>query len=156
VTPQVFGREINPIDPVNSVVKRQSTWAITSKTSPTNPNDPFWSTLVKTPLKNPLTPFDPPVSTGTFASFSKIHLNNSNSPNTKVVYFVEGHNFHVGWHCWFEVQIGEKCSSTPVGTIHRSREFLHLGIHFVHKWLRKMPYAFYESCRGMGDLQLCC
>jgi hypothetical protein len=77
------------------------------------------------------------MSAGTFAAFSEFHLNTSNSPNTNVVYFVEGHNFHVGWHCWFEVQIGEKCKSTPVGTIHWSREFLHLGIKFVHKWLRK-------------------
>jgi hypothetical protein len=28
------------------LVKRGSTWAITSKASPTNPNDPLWSTLV--------------------------------------------------------------------------------------------------------------
>jgi hypothetical protein len=141
---------------VLTLVKRQSTWAITSKTSLTNPNDPFWSTLVKTPLKNPLTPFDPPVAADTFAAFSKFHLNTSNSPNAKVAYFFEGHNFHVEWHYWFEVQIGEKCRSTPVGTIHWSREFLHLGIQFGHKWLRKMLYALFESDRGLGDLQLCC
>jgi hypothetical protein len=41
------------------------------------------------------------VSAGTFAAFSKFHLNTSNSPNTKVVYFVEGHNFHVEWHLRF-------------------------------------------------------
>jgi hypothetical protein len=28
-----------------TLVKRQSTWAITSKTSPTTPNDSLWSTL---------------------------------------------------------------------------------------------------------------
>jgi hypothetical protein len=41
---------------VLTLVKRRSTWAITSKTSPTNPNDPFgqpWSTLGQTPLKAP-------------------------------------------------------------------------------------------------------
>jgi hypothetical protein len=45
-----------------TLVKRRSTWAITSKTSPTTPNDTPWSThgqgwvktLVK-PLKRPLT-----------------------------------------------------------------------------------------------------
>jgi hypothetical protein len=26
-------------------------------------------------------------------------------------------------------------------------------MRIVHKWLRKRPYAFYESCRGIGDLQ---
>jgi hypothetical protein len=142
---------------IRTLVKRRSTWAITSKTSPTNPSDPFWTThgqgLVKTlvkPLEHPLTL----MSAGTFAAFSKFHLNTSNSPNTKVVYFFEGHNFHVGYHCWFEVQIGEKCKSTPVGTIHWSREFLHLGIKFVHKWLRKRPYALCKSCRGLIGLQL--
>jgi hypothetical protein len=47
---------------VLTLVKRWSTWAITSKTSPTNPNDTPWSTsgqgLVKTlvkSLKPPLT-----------------------------------------------------------------------------------------------------
>jgi hypothetical protein len=114
--------------------------------------------LVKTPLKNPLTPFDPPVSAGTFAAFSKFHLNTSNSPNTKVevVYFVEGHNFHVEWHCWFEVPIGEKCRSTPQVTIHKRQENSQLGTQFLQKWLRKRPYALCESGRGLGDLQLCC
>jgi hypothetical protein len=57
--------------------------------------------LVKTPLKTHSTLFDPLLSAGTFAVFSKFHLNTSNSPNTKVVYFVEGHNFHVEWHLRF-------------------------------------------------------
>jgi hypothetical protein len=47
-------------------VKRRSTWAITSKTSPTTPNDPFWSTLVNpwsNPTQNPLnTPLPSSVS----------------------------------------------------------------------------------------------
>jgi hypothetical protein len=114
---------INPNDPVNSVDFNQMTvnLGITSKTSPMIPNDPFWSTIVnlgQNPTQNPLTPFDPPMSTSIFATFSEFHLNTSNSSNTKVVYFVDGHNFHVGWHCWFEVQIGEKCKSTLVGTVH--------------------------------------
>jgi hypothetical protein len=74
--------------------------------------------LVKTLLKTPSTPLCPPLSPGTFAAFSKFHLNTSNSLNTKVVYFVEGHNFHIEWHCWFEVQNGEKFKSTLPGTIH--------------------------------------
>jgi hypothetical protein len=73
------------------------------------------------------------MSAGTFAAFSKFSLNTSNSPNTKVVCFVEGHNFHVEWHCWFEVQIGEKCKSTSAFTVHWSREILHLGIQIVQK-----------------------
>jgi hypothetical protein len=95
------------------------------------------------------------MSAGTFAAFSKFSLNTSNSPNTKDVCFVEGHTYHVGWHCWVEVQIGENLKSTPVGTIHWSREILHLGIQFVKKWLRKRLYPLCESGRGLGDLQLC-
>jgi hypothetical protein len=53
------------------------------------------------------------VSAGTFAAFSKFHLNTSNSPNVKVVYFVMGHNFHVEWHWRFGVEEGEKCKSAP-------------------------------------------
>jgi hypothetical protein len=96
------------------------------------------------------------VSAGTFAVFSKFSLNTSNSPNAKVGYFVEGHNFHVEWHCWFEVQMGEKLKSTLLVTVHQRLENSQLGIQFVQKWLRKRPYALNQSCRGIGDLQLCC
>jgi hypothetical protein len=75
--------------------------------------------LVKTPLKNPLTPFDPPLSAGTFAAFSKFLINTLKSPNVKVVCFVEGHNFHVEWHLRFEVWKGEKLKSTLLVTIHQ-------------------------------------
>jgi hypothetical protein len=79
-------------------------------------------TLVKTPLKNPGLRVDPSMSAGTFTAFSKFSLNTSNSPNTKVVYFIEGHNFRVEWHCWFE-QIGEKCKSMSAFTVHQGRDF---------------------------------
>jgi hypothetical protein len=96
------------------------------------------------------------LSAGTFAAFSKFSLNTSNSPNTKVVYFVEGHIFHVEWHCWFGVEIGEKFKSTRATTIHWSREILHLGMQIVQKLLRKRLDALCESVRGLVDLQLCC
>jgi hypothetical protein len=85
-----------------TLVKRRSTWAITSKTSPMTPCGQPWSTLGQTLLKNPLNTPLPPESVGTFAAFSKFHLKTSNSPNTKVVCFVEGYNFHVDWHLRFE------------------------------------------------------
>jgi hypothetical protein len=94
------------------------------------------------------------MSPGTFAAFSKFHLNTSNSPNVKVVYFVGEHNFHVEWHLRFGVEIREKAWSTPRVTIHRRPEICHLGMQFVHKRLRKRPYALCKSCRGMLDLQL--
>jgi hypothetical protein len=138
-----------------TLVKRRSTWAITSKTSPTTPNDPLWSTYGQTLVKDPLNPFDPSISPGTFAVFSKFHLNTSNSPNTKVVYVVEGHNFHVEWHCWFEVQSGEKCRSTPLGTIHWSRDFCKVPLCFMQNPLIKILDGLCKSCRGSADLQLC-
>jgi hypothetical protein len=94
------------------------------------------------------------VSAGTFAAFSKFHLNTSNSSNTKVVYLVERHNFHVEWHCWFGVERCEKLKPTPWSTIHQRPENSQLGIKFVHKWLRKSPYALCKSCRGLIGLQL--
>jgi hypothetical protein len=45
-----------------TLVKRRSTWAIISKTSPMTPNDPFWSILVdpwSNPTQKPLNPFWP-------------------------------------------------------------------------------------------------
>jgi hypothetical protein len=48
------------------------------------------------------------VSAGTFAVFSKIHLNTSNSTFMKVVHLDEGHNFHVEWHFKFGVEKLEK------------------------------------------------
>jgi hypothetical protein len=44
--------------------------------------------------------------------------------------------------------------STPRVTIHRHLEICHLGMQFVHNWLRKRTYALCKSCRGMLDLQL--
>jgi hypothetical protein len=58
------------------------------------------------------------MSPGTFAAFSKFHLNTSNYPNVKVVYVVEEHNFHVEWHLRFGVEMREKAWSTLIVTIH--------------------------------------
>jgi hypothetical protein len=51
------------------------------------------------------------MSSGTFAAFSKIHLNTSKSTFMKVVRLVEGHNFRVDWHFKFWVEISEKTQS---------------------------------------------
>jgi hypothetical protein len=42
----------------------------------------------------------------------------------------------------------------PRVTIHRRPEISDLGMPFVQKRWRKRPYAFYERCRVMQDLQL--
>jgi hypothetical protein len=43
----------------------------------------------------------------------------------------------------------EKAWSTPRVTIHQRPEICHLGMHFVHKWVRKRSYALCKSCRGI-------
>jgi hypothetical protein len=53
------------------------------------------------------------MSSGTFAAFSKFHLNTSKSINMKVVQFVKGHNFHVGWHFQFLVEKGGNLGQLP-------------------------------------------
>jgi hypothetical protein len=95
------------------------------------------------------------MSAGTFAAFSKFHLNTLKSPNVKVVYFVEGHNFHVEWHLKFGVEMREKCKSTLLGTIHWRPDNNKVCLQFVQKWLRKTIYDLCRSCKGLGDLQLC-
>jgi hypothetical protein len=114
-----------------------------------------WSTIGQTPLKTPWIPLCHPVSAGTFATFSKFHLNTSKSPKVKVVCCVEGHNFHVEWDLKFGVEMCEKFKSTPQVTIHRRPENSQLGMRFVNSWLRKTLYGFCRSCRGLIDLQLC-
>jgi hypothetical protein len=94
------------------------------------------------------------MSHGTFAVFSKFHLNTSNSPNAKVVYFVEEHNFRVEWHLRFGVELREKAWSTLVLTIHRRLENSNLGMQFVQKRWRNGHHALRKSCRGSRDLQL--
>jgi hypothetical protein len=59
------------------------------------------------------------MSSGTFATFSKFHLNTSKSPNMKVVQFFEGHNFHVGWHFKFGEEKDEKLGQLPAAPVHR-------------------------------------
>jgi hypothetical protein len=81
------------------------------------------------------------VSVGTFAAFSKFHLNTSNSPNIKVVYIVDEHNFNVEWHLRFGVEMREKAWSTLAVTVHRRPENSQVGMQFVHNRLRKRPYA---------------
>jgi hypothetical protein len=91
-----------------TLVKPRSTWVITSKTSPMNPIEPLdqvythpWSTLGQRHGQTRLNHGCRRMSSGTFAAFSKIHLNTSKSTFMKVVQFVEEHNFHIDWHFQF-------------------------------------------------------
>jgi hypothetical protein len=80
-----------------TLVKPRSTWVITSKTEPTTPidpleqvNTPLWSTFGQRHGQTPLKPWRRWMSSGTFAAFSKFHLNTSKSTNMKVVQFFRG------------------------------------------------------------------
>jgi hypothetical protein len=88
------------------------------------------------------------MSSGTFAAFSKIHLNTSKSTVMKVVHLVEGHNFRVDWHFKFWVEIGEKLGQLQVPPVHRDMGAFDVGTTFLQNLLRKTPYGLSESCRG--------
>jgi hypothetical protein len=79
------------------------------------------------------------MSFGTFAAFSKFHLNTSKSPNTKVFQFVEGHNFHVDWHFKFWVKKGEKCGQLSASPVHRDMATFKVWQQLVQNPLRKAP-----------------
>jgi hypothetical protein len=87
------------------------------------------------------------MSSGTFAAFSKIHLNTSKSTFMKVVHLVEGHNFHVDWHFKFWVEIGEKLDQLPVPPVFQNRAAFQVGTTFLQNPLRK-ALGLYKSCRG--------
>jgi hypothetical protein len=72
------------------------------------------------------------MSSGTFATFSKFHLNTSKSTNMKVVQFVEGHTFHVDWHFKLWEEIGEKLGQPPVPPVHRNMATFKVWQQFVH------------------------
>jgi hypothetical protein len=138
-----------------TLVKPRSTWVITSKTSPMNPIEPLdqaytypWSTLGQRHGHTPLNHWRRRMSSGTFAAFSKIHLNTSKSTFMKVVHLVEGHNFHVYWHFKFWVEKGEKLGQLAVPPMHRDMAAFKVGETFLQNPLRKTPYSLCESCRG--------
>jgi hypothetical protein len=139
----------------STLVKPRSTWVITSKTEPTTPIDPLdqvnthlWSTLGQKHGQTPLKPWRLRMSSGTFAAFSKFHLNTSKSPNMNVVQFFEGHNFHVEWHFKFWVEKDEKLGQLLAAPVHRNRVAFKVWQQFVQKPRRKTPYNICKSCRG--------
>jgi hypothetical protein len=138
-----------------TMVKPRSTWVITPKTSPLNPIEPLyqaythpWSTRGQRHGQTPLNHWCRRMSSGTFAAFSKIHLNTSKSTFMKVVHLVEGHNFHVDWHFKFWVEIGEKPDRLTVSPVHRDKPTFNVSTMFLQNPLRKTLYGLCESCRG--------
>jgi hypothetical protein len=138
-----------------TLVKPRSTWVITSKTSPMNPIEPLdqvythpWSTLGQRHGQTPLEHWRRRMPSGTFAAFSKFHLNTPKSTFMKVVHLVEGHNFHVDWHFKFWVEFGEKLGQPPVPPVSRNKEAFNVWQTFLQNPLRKTLYGLCESCRG--------
>jgi hypothetical protein len=65
VTPQVFSRVYLTLmnrSTALTLVKRRSTWAMTSKTSPTIPNDTPWSTHGQSLVKTLVKPLEYPIA----------------------------------------------------------------------------------------------
>jgi hypothetical protein len=138
-----------------TLVKPRSTWVITSKTSPMNPIEPLdqvytlpWSTFGQRHGQTLLKPWRQRMSSGTFATFSKFHLNTSKSTNMRVVQFVEEHNFHEDWHSRFREEIGEKLGQLSASPVHRNLGAFKVRQQIVQNPLRKTPYGLCKSCRG--------
>jgi hypothetical protein len=128
-----------------TVVKSRSNWVLTSKTSPTNLNDPIdqvnthaWSHFGQIHGQTLPKLWCPWMSSGTFASFSKLQLNTSKSTNMKVAQFVEGHNFHVGWHFQFWVEGGGNLGQLSATPVHWHRLAFKLWLQFMQKLLGKI------------------
>jgi hypothetical protein len=66
---------------------------------------------------------------------SKISLNTSKPPKGKNVQNVEAHNFVVDWHLKFRGILGEKCLGRCHVPVHKRREFDHVGMAFLLKFL---------------------
>jgi hypothetical protein len=77
------------------------------------------------------------MSSGTFAAFSKIHLNTSKSTFMKVVQLVERHNFHVEWHFKLCVEIGKKLGQMVVPLVHRDMAAFKVWQQFMQNPWRK-------------------
>jgi hypothetical protein len=87
-----------------TLVKQRSTWAITSKTSPITPNDPFCSTvvnLVQNPTQNPLTPFWPSSVSQNFCRVLQISPKHFKISQCKSCVFCRGTQLS----CWVAFQI---------------------------------------------------
>jgi hypothetical protein len=138
-----------------TLVKPRSTWVITSKTSSVNPIEPLdqvythpRSTLGQRHGQTPFKHWCQWMSSGTFAAFSKFHLNSSKSTNMKVVQFVEEHNFHVDWHFKFWEEIGKKLGQPSASPVHRNIATFKVWQQFVKNPLRKTPYGL---CKSSGS-----
>jgi hypothetical protein len=136
-------------------VKPRSTWVITSKTSPMNPNEPLgqvythpWWTRGQRHGQNRLNRWRQRMSSGTFAVFPKFHLNTSKSTFMKDVHLVEGQNFYADWHFKFWVEISEKLDRLTVPPVFQNMPAFNVGTTFLQNPSIKTLDGLYKSCRG--------
>jgi hypothetical protein len=66
----------------------------------------------------------------------------------KVVYLVEGHNFHVDWHFKFGVEKLEKLVAKAGFTVQKDRLTFKVGKSLSRNLWRKTPIAFLKIVEG--------
>jgi hypothetical protein len=66
----------------------------------------------------------------------------------KVVYLVEGHNFHVYWHFKFEVEKLEKLVAKAGFTVQKDRLTFKVGHSLSRNLWRKTPIDFLKIVEG--------
>jgi hypothetical protein len=66
----------------------------------------------------------------------------------KVVYLVEGHNFHVDWYFKFGEEKLEKLAPRSASTVQEHRLTFKVGNCFLQILLRKTLYSLFENDRG--------
>jgi hypothetical protein len=59
-----------------------------------------------------------------------------------------GHNFHVGWHFKFKVEMCKKSWSTPIGVFHQRRENYKVGVQFMKNPFIKTPMRLCTVVEG--------
>jgi hypothetical protein len=98
------------------------------------------------------------VTLDVFRNFCRVlqnSLKHLKSTFTKIVQFVERHNFHVDWHSKFWEEKGEKLDQLAVPPIHRHQLAFKVDKPSVQNLLRKTPYGLCESCRGSEIYNFC-
>jgi hypothetical protein len=96
----------------------------------------LWSKLGQTLAKTLVKPLVTPCPSGTFAAFSKFHLNTSNSTNIKVVQFFKGTTFMLYGILNFEwkgVKSLVNCSFHYSSALYKTRTLLGVPAQSIEK-----------------------
>jgi hypothetical protein len=142
---------------VLTLVKWGSTWAITSKTSSTNPNDTPWSTSGQGLVKTLVTPLEHPLTfnvSWNFCRVLQISPKHFKISQCKSYVFCRGTQLSclVALEIW--ILNRWKCELTPRVIIHWSRDFCKVPLRLMQNPLIQTLYGLCKSGRGSADLQL--